>query len=1305
MASNGGTLHGVPQSGVTEQQQQQQHICSQCGLYFESVSSLQVHHMHYHQHDSMNRWDTQQAVVSTTIATTAVATTTTAATITTNGAPIPSSTTPTSSDTENNNHQASSDSSSGLKPVVLSPQHTTIAAAADSSDNQPPTPQPLSGDHPGTPGSYGAANAPPGGASPYQAQLGAAPGSGGGEMHYPTYIHPGYDPGSYYASGTGLDYGGGVLGASSLQPADYKSGSSVVSSARYHPYGASSNSSGSASATNGTSDGSAPAVVTSNGGAGAPVAGLSPHVVSSSNGGVTAVGSGSTATVTTVASTTSAGGGSPPNGSQQQQQGSHIPPTPSPSPIQCEKCGLVCESDEALNQHESTVHSGSTGSTDGVPQQEQNRQQEQQEMQSAPGNCYGGGPPYGGGGNGPATPQFIKEEAPASDILDLDSQKMVYTPTADGGLLPPMNSLHPLQSMQRHHPMMWPHHDPHNFMGPPAPLPPHPSSHVVGGAEMKHSAAAAAAAAAAYYHHPIKSEYSATPSIKSDYHLGGGGQYLGAAGPGLVKNEYSLAPTLAPPVAIAPQPTNPQSMKQYADEMHDNQLATSPSDFPSTTTPQESGSQYRTFEPATSSLPGPGPGPTKGTAWKSNEARRPKTYNCTACNKWFTSSGHLKRHYNTTLHKNAVKSSGQPDPATLPISVHHHPGRDPNYANKGRRGTGGAGGNGAVAPGAGGPGSQIQQPIQQPVPPPDPPRSPEYGSAPGAGGQHGQYASMSGGSGFPSVIGTPPHGGHQVVVSSNQSPGFHHAPYANGTASSNSSNNSNSNSASSTSSSTVPPNGVAGPSVQVSQPRGLQIYSNSSSSTSSLEPMEPPVTHTITTILTQPTTYTGMAIIQGTTSGSGSVSVSGVTTDCTSTRTDTTGTLTPPTMGQQQQQPPPQQPLPPHTTISSMEPYHLTHHHHPHHHPTMQPMHTICSPLTISTSIPSFQTILPEAPSYHPTIGNSPHPQQQQQQQQQDGQQQQQQWISADGTLMESSSSTLGSLGFPRCSGGAEMYQGDTAPPFSPNVPDQYQRPSSQGHEHHHQHQQQQQQQQQHHQLTTTSTTTTTIDDHKYTDYQLQQQQQQQQYQLQRVATPQHAATAPSISPAPCSPSVTSTAGGGRPSTAPPSDSISPVEIFRCDECDKVFNKSCYLTQHNKTFHSGDKPYKCHRCGKRFGCNATYEEHLAKHGGEKPFKCELCPKQFNHKTDLRRHMCLHSGSKPYACERCGKGFIRKDHMLKHAETHRRASMVNGQRRATIGGTKLKGSGGGGDGGKAHDQRESVDGMGSTVAIGIIGMDE
>ena len=118
------------------------------------------------------------------------------------------------------------------------------------------------------------------------------------------------------------------------------------------------------------------------------------------------------------------------------------------------------------------------------------------------------------------------------------------------------------------------------------------------------------------------------------------------------------------------------------------------------------------------------------------------------------------------------------------------------------------------------------------------------------------------------------------------------------------------------------------------------------------------------------------------------------------------------------------------------------------------------------------------------------------------------------------------------------------------------------------------------------------------------------------------------------------------------------VGSFKCQQCDKAFNRVCYLTQHNNTFHKGDKPFKCHMCGKRFQNAELFAQHQQKHAGDKPYKCPLCPKQFNHKTDLRRHMCLHTGQKPFMCQVCSKGFIRKDHMVKHVQTHTRRNALH-----------------------------------------------
>ena len=50
-----------------------------------------------------------------------------------------------------------------------------------------------------------------------------------------------------------------------------------------------------------------------------------------------------------------------------------------------------------------------------------------------------------------------------------------------------------------------------------------------------------------------------------------------------------------------------------------------------------------------------------------------------------------------------------------------------------------------------------------------------------------------------------------------------------------------------------------------------------------------------------------------------------------------------------------------------------------------------------------------------------------------------------------------------------------------------------------------------------------------------------------------------------------------------------PTGEYRCVECNKVFNRLCYLKQHNKSFHNGEKPFKCGQCGKRFPVEVLYQ--------------------------------------------------------------------------------------------------------------------
>lgn len=503
------------------------------------------------------------------------------------------------------------------------------------------------------------------------------------------------------------------------------------------------------------------------------------------------------------------------------------------------------------------------------------------------------------------------------------------------------------------------------------------------------------------------------------------------------------------------------------------------------------------------------PTPQKSTNWKSNEARRPKTYNCTACNKWFTSSGHLKRHYNTTLHKNAVKSSGQPDPATLPISAHHHPARE-STSSREDRGSSSPGDESrsedSLPPSFDRPGP-MQGLLQQP------PNGPyDRQPAPNINIHHPLHSPM----------------GHNPNPPLGNMPG------------------------------NSPPNGEAGPSVSATMDsRGLlSIHSNSTTSSAPHGFNMPPMMPMDNAQFQMYPNESAPHVTQDTATTSSPSTTGELVNDFVSIND-----MTP----SDQQEP---QPLPSFAAlhghrfgvivsygdanVGGLGPVTAPFTYYSNDNVENQDKFYLLKQddnyrLTVMTAVDPI-----EQNQYSPTNNNN------------------------NDVSNNNNNNSIKQLGI-----------SDGKPKYN------------------------------------------SIED--IIESKLQ----------QAPKSPEKARMKRDFEHGITSPSVTSTV------------QTKQTSIHKCFDCDKVFNKSCYLTQHNKTFHSGDKPFKCSRCGKRFSCESQYKEHHGKHAGDKPHKCELCPKQFNHKTDLRRHMCLHTGQKPYACETCGKGFIRKDHMLKHCETHTR----------------------------------------------------
>ncbi|XP_060931184.1 telomere zinc finger-associated protein [Limanda limanda] len=144
----------------------------------------------------------------------------------------------------------------------------------------------------------------------------------------------------------------------------------------------------------------------------------------------------------------------------------------------------------------------------------------------------------------------------------------------------------------------------------------------------------------------------------------------------------------------------------------------------------------------------------------------------------------------------------------------------------------------------------------------------------------------------------------------------------------------------------------------------------------------------------------------------------------------------------------------------------------------------------------------------------------------------------------------------------------------------------------------------------------------------------------------------------------------------------SQKDSVQCPTCDKSFKSKYYLKVHNRR-HTGERPFGCVKCGKRYfrkenlliheirdcarvqtytcsTCSETFKGkeqlrlHNVSHTGEMPHKCSLCAEQFMYKKNLTIHMMkVHGFPKPHACPQCPKTFLTRTELRVHeAAKHR-----------------------------------------------------